>query len=177
MAKTLTRRTAAAPHPELSQAVTITRFWRLVSIKAPEECWPWQGDADKGYGVFFYNGKMMRATELALSFWTGEKRHPSLDTCHSCDNPICVNPAHLRFDTRQSNVNEMHERGRARHASKITEEDIVLIRERRALGASQKDLAKDFGLTDSSVSMIVRGIRWPNAGGPIQTERMYQHGR
>ena len=43
--------------------------------------------------------------------------------------------------------------------------------ERRANGARQKDLAEDFGVTDGQISMIVRGIRWADAGGPIQTER------
>lgn len=50
------------------------------------------------------------------------------------------------------------------------------MRERRASGARQKDLAENYGITDGQVSMIVRGIRWPNVGGPIQTERTYRHG-
>ena len=100
-----------------------------------------------------------------------------MDTCHSCDNPRCVNPEHLRFDTRQSNVREMYERGRAPRQGRLSDQDVVLIRMRRAAGARQKDLARDFGITDGQVSMIVRGKRWPNVGGPIETERRNYRGK
>ena len=170
------RRVSADPHPALAEAVTVSRFWRLVDQRGPDECWPWLGDKDDDYGVFYYDGRMRRAPELAMSFTTGERRIPQLDTCHSCDNPPCCNPAHLRFDTRLSNVRDMHERGRANPTSKLTAEDVVLIRERRASGARQKDLAEQFGISDGMVSEIVRGIRWQSAGGPIQSERKYHRG-
>lgn len=138
----------------------------------------WTGDTDRnGYGVFVWHGKRIGAHEAALSFTSGEVRLPQLETCHSCDNPICCNPAHLRFDTRLSNVRDMHDRGRARRARKMTDADVVLIRERRAAGARQKDLAEQFGITDGLVSMIVRGVRWPESGGPIESERAYRRGK
>lgn len=167
------RRVAPNPHPALAEAVTISRFWRLVDQKGSEECWPWLGDTNKGYGVFFYGGKKVGAHELALSFTTGEKRLDSLDTCHSCDNPICCNPGHLRFDTRRSNVDDMHGRGRAPRAGKLSDADILTIRERRAAGARQKDLADQYGVTDGQISVIVRGLQWSHVGGPIQSERKY----
>lgn len=166
-----------APDPFYADAVSVSRFWRLVNVQAETECWPWRGDTDgAGYGVFTYRGRRAGAHEYALSFTTGERRLESLDTCHSCDNPPCCNPAHLRFDTHQSNVRDMHDRGRARNGSALSIADVLLIRERRAAGARQKDLADQFGLTDGAVSMIVRGIRWPHVGGPIQTERKYIRG-
>ena len=174
---TARRRTAQNPDPLYADAVAVSRFWRLVDVRAEAECWPWRGDTDRsGYGVFVYQGRKAGAHEYALSFTTGERRAEGLDTCHSCDNPPCCNPLHLRFDTRAGNVRDMHERGRARNGSALTDADVVLIRERRAAGARQIDLAEQFGLTDGAVSMIVRGVRWPNAGGPIQTERKYNRG-
>lgn len=168
----------ADPHPELAEAVTISRFWRLVDEDEPSKCWHWQGDTNRdGYGVFFFRGRRYGAHELALSFTTGELRLSGLDTCHACDNPPCCNPAHLRFDTRRSNVADMVERGRAAAPHrKLTDEEIVTIRERRAMGARQKDLAEHFGVTDGQISMIVRGLRWSHVGGPIQTERQYNRG-
>lgn len=171
------RRTAVDPHPDYADAVSVTRFWRLVKVETANECWTWQGDVDKnGYGVFMFGGRKAGAHEFALSFTTGERRLEGLDTCHSCDNPACCNPSHLRFDTHKSNVREMHARGRARNGSSLTNEDVVMIRRRRASGARQADLADQYGLTASTISMIVRGLRWPHAGGPIQTERIYSHG-
>jgi hypothetical protein len=165
-------------HPSLRDAVDVTRFWNLVGQYAPSECWPWQGDTDRaGYGIFVWHGRKMGAHELALSFTTGEARLPDLETCHSCDNPPCCNPAHLRFATHASNVAEMYARGRARHRTKLTAEMVVTMRKRRAAGARQRDLAEQFGITEGQVSMIVRGIRWPDAGGPIETERKYRNGR
>lgn len=159
------------PEPSLADAVSVSRFWRLVSKGNPEQCWTWLGDTDKnGYGVFVFQGRKAGAHELALSFTTGERRLPDLDTCHSCDNPPCCNPAHLRFDTRLSNVRDMQERGRAWNGSaapKLANADVVLMRRRRAAGARQQDLAAQFGVSISQVSMLVRGLRRPEAGGPI----------
>lgn len=158
---------------ELRDAVDVTRFWSLVERADAETCWPWRGGVDQnGYGLFRWRGRMYPAHELALSFTTGEVRHPSLDTCHACDNAPCCNPSHLRFDTRKSNVADMDNRGRRNKSnSKLSVEDVVLIRERRSAGARQKDLAAQFGISDGQVSMIVRGLRWPELGGPIETER------
>lgn len=160
------------PHPSLSDAVSVSRFWRNVDVRENNQCWPWTGLMDrKGYGVFTWHGCRRPAHEMALSFTTGELRLKGLDTCHSCDNPSCCNPHHLRFDTRAGNVADMIERGRNAPRRKLTDEDIVTIRQRRANGARQKDLADQFGVTNGQISMIVRGVRRPNVGGPIESVR------
>ncbi len=173
LSTTQTRRVAADPHPELAEAVTVTRFWRNVKMAGPGDCWPWAGSVDSnGYGEFFYHGRTRRAHDLALSFTVGEIRHESLDTCHECDNTACCNPSHLRFDTRQSNVEDMISRDRdsrgSRHPStKLTESEVLIIRERRALGARQKDLASDYGISAAAIVSIVHGRTWKHVGGPI----------
>ena len=171
------RRVSADPHPTFADAVAVSRFWSLVDIRADDECWPWLGDEDgQGYGIFSFRGRRAGAHQYALSFTTGEEKLPGLDTCHSCDNPPCCNPYHLRFDTRLSNVEDMISRGRANRARKLTDEDVVMIRERRANGARQKDLAAQYNVSDGAISMIVRGVRYENVGGPIETERKYIRG-
>lgn len=159
------------PAPEFAETVSVTRFWRNVTVGGQDECWLWTGDADDEYGVFYFRGAMRRAPELALSFTTGEKRHPDLDTCHSCDNPICCNPHHLRFDTRQSNVDDMIARGRAARQGRLSDEQVYVIRLRRANGARQEDLAVDYGVSASLISMIVRGKRGASVAGPIEPRR------
>lgn len=159
-------------HPDLIEAVSISRFWRSIEIGSEEECWHWSGDSQDGYGVFYYQGRMRPAHELALSFSTGELRPAGFDTCHSCDNPPCCNPSHLRFGTRQSNVDDMVERGRGligekSPQAKLTDELVRTIRTRRLNGARQKDLAEQYGLSDGYVSEIVNGLVWQHAGGPI----------
>jgi len=158
-------------------AVKVTEFWANVEVRSASECWPWTGYNEAGYGKFFFEGAMRGAHELAVTFTTGERRDPSLDTCHSCDNPPCCNPAHLRFDTRQSNVTEMHNRGRAlvgslSVATSLTEEDVLQIRMRRAAGAQHKALAADFGVTVPCISAIVLGKNWKHVGGPITNRKI-----
>lgn len=161
------------PAPELAEAVTISRFWRMVEQRGDDECWLWTGDTNPdGYGVFYYKGKMRPAHEMALSFTTGEIRPEGYDTCHSCDNPPCCNPACLRFGTRQDNVDDMIARGRNRRGddhphAKLTAETVRVIRHRKANGAMGKDLAADYGVSEAYISAIVNGIAWPDAGGPI----------
>jgi hypothetical protein len=163
---------------ETQLAVRVTLFWVSVDQAGPDECWPWVGysDAD-GYGQFFFEGRMRPAHELALTFTTGERRGTGLDTCHSCNNPPCCNPAHLRFDTRASNVADSISAGTHKAGpGKLTPDVVRIIRERRANGARQQDLADQYGVTNGMVSQIVRGLRWPSAPGPIQNERTTSHG-
>ena len=160
---------------DLVVAVQVTEFWMHVQRAGPDDCWPWVGYAEEGYGRHHFDGQMRGAHELALTLTTGEVRSPDLVTCHSCDNPPCCNPKHLRFDTRASNVYDMDSRGGRRSARKVPDDVIKLIRVRRAAGAAQQDLADQYGLSESYVSMVVRGQRRPEAGGPIEARRSHNH--
>lgn len=158
---------------DLATAMRVSRFWMLVDIGGVEACWTWKGYVEKGYGQYFFAGRMRGAHELALTFTTGEKRHPDLDTCHSCDVPLCCNPTHLRFDTRQSNVDDCvtrnrHATGERNGHAKLTESDVRIMRVRHANGATGRALAHEYGVSESLVTEILRGKRWKTAGGPIR---------
>lgn len=161
-------------HESLRDAVDVTRFWRLVAFTGTDDvCWDWLGDMDNdGYGIFVWHGNRRGAHVLSLEFTTGELRGDGMDTRHVCDRPSCVNPSHLSFGTRQENVQDMLDRGRHNPVAKLTEDDVIEMRVRRSAGARQQDLANDFGVSVGMVSMIVRGERWAEAGGPIQNGRM-----
>jgi hypothetical protein len=160
-----------------TEAVKVTLFWSSVDRRGPDECWPWIAYSEEGYGRFFYEGLMRGAHELALTFTTGEVRAPELDTCHSCNNPPCCNPRHLRFDTRQSNVDDMVAAQRQRKG-RFSDDQIRTMRLRYSNGAAQVDLARDYGITNGLVSQIVRGLRYAHAPGPIteSRERYNRHG-
>lgn len=57
--------------------------------------------------------------------------------------------------------------------SVLTDAQVRELRELRAAGANQYDLAERFGISQALVSNLVRGLRRPEAGGPIETQRLH----
>lgn len=156
----------------------VTEFWSNVDATGgPDVCHLWTGYVNEdGYGMFFWDGRMVGAHELAVTFTTGEIRLPELDTCHSqnCVTRLCCNPAHLRFDTRQSNVDDAVAMGRNhRFPRRLDDATVCLIRRRREAGANQDDLAVHYDISASYVSQIVNGLARLEAGGPIADGRKY----
>lgn len=86
------------------------RFWAKVAV-VDGGCWEWQaGKNPLGYGWFNWGGKCWLAYRVALIWATGDNP-AGLSALHSCDNPPCVNPDHLRWGTHQENMQEAAERG------------------------------------------------------------------
>jgi hypothetical protein len=82
------------------------RFWTKVDKTG--DCWMWTACRDRqGYGQI----DAQRAHRVAYA-----DRHGPIPAgmyvLHSCDNPPCVNPAHLRLGTHEENMREMVERAR-----------------------------------------------------------------
>ena len=88
------------------------RFWQNVDASGGVSgCWPWLGyHDDKGYGQI-HAGTTLRAHRLSLAI-AGIVVPPSALVLHSCDNPPCVNPAHLRVGTQSDNRRDMISRNR-----------------------------------------------------------------
>ncbi len=142
------------------------RFWDRVGNKTQSGCILWIGVLDEeGYGRFSLGaGKHARASRFAYELFRDAIPHGLL-VLHTCDNPSCVNPAHLFLGTDLDNSNDKvakgrHCRGESRPASKITEDDVRTIRRRYNNGELQRIIAKDFGLSQRNVSDIARGIAW-----------------
>ena len=146
----------------------VTTFWLQVDRGSDDACWPWLGYTEDGYGRFYFAGRMRFAHDLSLEWWGGEARTAGLETCHSCNNRICVNPHHLRYDTRLGNVADMMTAG-THGALKLSDEQVRLIRVRHAAGAEGKDLAADVGVSPALVSGTINGSKRAAAGGPIRT--------
>ena len=90
-------------------------FWSRVAIGNPNECWPWvAGRQSHGYGRFSIAPGVQESSHriaLALSLAGGPDDAHAL---HSCDNPPCCNPAHLRWGTPADNSIDKMTRGRAK---------------------------------------------------------------
>ncbi len=89
---------------------TIDKFWDKVDIGSRDECWPWGGShLQEGYGQLGIEGKTVLAHRysffLANGFW------PPV-VMHTCDNPPCCNPKHLKAGTKALNNIDRDTKGR-----------------------------------------------------------------
>lgn len=93
-----------------SLATRDARFW--AKVERTDECWLWTGAKNnKGYGQVRHDGKCILATHYALKL-DGRPREDGMVARHGCDNPQCVNPAHLEWGTQRENMQDAKSRGR-----------------------------------------------------------------
>lgn len=90
-------------------------FWSQIDRSGGDAaCWPWLGIRhEKGYGIFFVGGQIYRAHRASYRLFVGAFDE-LLAICHSCDNPPCVNPAHLWAGSILANNQDRAAKGRAR---------------------------------------------------------------
>ena len=121
-------------------------------IPCINECVPAKGKPDSyGYGQAFHNGKVTKAHRVALANHQGIEVPASDVHClHSCDNPICVNPTHLRWGTAKDNAIDMKKRNR-QPASKLTWDQR---KEIHYASGSQRELAAQYGVTQRVIWRI-----------------------
>lgn len=86
------------------------RFWAKVE-RRDGECWPWLGaKTPEGRGRFMLRGKNVVAPRVAWAIANGSE--PEMLVLHRCDNPNCVNPAHLWLGSNRDNCVDMASKGR-----------------------------------------------------------------
>jgi hypothetical protein len=132
------------------------RFWEKVDKSG--SCWLWTGCKDKdGYGFFRDKGKNLKAHRVSLAM---RLMRPLRGLAlHSCDNPSCVNPDHLREGNNSMNQIDAVNRGR-RTSQKLTADDVTRIREAHLFGASARDLSQAYGVDSASIYSIVNREKW-----------------
>lgn len=143
------------------------RFDRKWIRDKNSDCWIWSGAVSiYGYGLMSVNSNMGAVYAHRLSWMLkNDKIVPDgMHVCHKCDNPPCVNPDHLFLGTHQDNMDDMYKKGRARrnrgsknHASRLTESDVIEIRDSKVSGSL---MAIKFGVSRQLVSLIRQRKLW-----------------
>ncbi len=159
---------------KLNPANTPEDFWKKVDIKGEDDCWEWLGGRNHHYGLFQMNMKVYRTHRLSYEFTYGSIPE-GLYVLHSCNNPPCCNPKHLRLGTHIDNMKQMDKDGRRRclilfgdesRHHKLTEKHVGEIKEKYSTGYyTQQQLAGEYNITQSNISHIITGKLWKQKRG------------
>lgn len=138
---------------------------RLMScVNIVGDCWIWAGLSTKdGYPVLAIRRKQYRAHRISFEVFNGRQCDGFL-VCHSCDTPLCINPAYLFLGTPKDNTADMISKGRklcavdSNHGNtKIPHKDRSNITSRRSAGETLKSIASSYGVSIQTVSAICLG--------------------
>lgn len=137
-------------------------------------CWEWQRSTDKrGYGLIKHRflGPDWMYTHRAMWYCERGPIPHNMILLHSCDNPKCCNPAHLRLGTHKENTQDMLIKGRQK--SKLTSDQVRDIKVYFKLIVSDdkeaywhmanigyKELAKEFNVSTATIRLIHKGKTW-----------------
>ena len=141
------------------------RFWEKVDKKGPDDCWEWMGaKIPRGYGEFSVSGKNKYAHRISWRLTNGPIPK-GMCVLHRCDNPSCVNPAHLFLGTNTENMRDRDRKGRQARGkdhgmAKLTPQDVGEIRKMLAQGVVQRVIAEKYGIARSEISHIKTGAKW-----------------
>jgi hypothetical protein len=157
-------------------AALLDRFWSRTDKRGAGECWPWVGlKSWENYGIISHRKRNWVATRFIWTLTNG-KIPDGHFICHRCDNPICVNLAHLYCGTPKQNTADSIRRGTQyfqrgilppavkgeRHGhAKLKPQQVYLIRdlvECKAL--PQAEIARALGVAHSVVWSIASRKSW-----------------
>jgi hypothetical protein len=155
----------------------IDRFWSKVDKERSntfyngKRCWEWTAHCDKkGYGGFSFHRKFVLAHRASWMIFYGNILD-DLCVLHHCDNPPCVNPAHLFLGTNLDNVRDRDKKGRNNQPrgensgrAKLTFLQVLEIRtryKRRGIGGETAlELAKIFHMSRNAIWNIIKNRNW-----------------
>lgn len=131
----------------------------------PNGCWQWTGARSqsarsaagkylsKDRGIMVFAGRKRTAHRWSFEAFRGPIP-PEMFVCHTCDNPLCINPDHFFLGTHAENQADMARKHRS-GGIKLTQEQVRLI---RASTMPHTHLAKIFGVHSVTI-LNVRKMR------------------
>lgn len=147
-------------------------FWALADQSGgAEACWPWLGTPQKrGYGAVRIAGQVFVASRVALEISLGRPIREGHVACHTCDNPPCVNPAHLFEGSQADNMYDAAAKGRLwQHAvsARLTSEEVQEALDLRRAGWSNARIGDRFGVSRESIRRLCAAMGETTVRVPI----------
>jgi hypothetical protein len=133
-----------------------------------EDCLAWPYSRyHTGFGQFSVSlGVNGTASRVMCELAHGPAPSSDHQAAHSCGkgHEGCVHPGHLRWATQAENeadklVHGTHSRGERQWQAKLTEADVRRIKSLRGL-KSQSALAREYGVSQTTISDVMTGRRW-----------------
>ena len=147
------------------------RYWRRVIRPSDDVCWDWRGTkTNRGYGMTCEAGRKLMVHRVSWEIHHGPIP-AGMVVMHTCDNPPCSNPRHLRLGTQRDNIHDMHQKKRGSRTtgrsgednsrSKLTTDNVRRIRNAHAMdGLTFRDLALEYGVDPTAIQRVVRRDSW-----------------
>lgn len=143
------------------------RFLRFLGMPDENGCIPWTGSLSQdGYGHIGsgHGTRVLLAHRAAYELFVGPIPDDKL-VLHSCDNPPCVNHEHLFLgDDSDNKIDCMskgrHARGETSGAAKLTEAQVLEIRDRYVFGSGTIALANEFRISECHLRNIAKRRKW-----------------
>ncbi len=157
-----------------NQRTISERLWsRVDKSTGANDCWLWQGATVRGlYGQIRRDpvGNEIRGKKTTTHRVAWELAYgpiPSgMEVCHRCDNPKCVNPAHLWLGTHAENQADMMIKGRAARGersgtARLNTKQVAIIKHLLKTGACDiADISTLVGVSKSTIDAIKHQKTW-----------------
>jgi hypothetical protein len=139
----------------------IDRFNKKYVVDEKTGCWQWIACFEKaGYGGFRVGSKMLRAHRFSYEYFNGPL-NSNLEICHNCNNKGCVNPIHLRQDTKSSNtIDKIYKKNHCNQVLSVEEVIEIKKSQKNYYRGQNLDLAHFYKVNPCTISSIKTGRMW-----------------